>query len=201
MYIYVVNYIYCVVAYLYQPKKIMHPASELRIRPARQADVPDILDIFNEAIINTTAVYYYEPNTLAMRQAWYDEKVKLDIPVLIAEVDGRVAGFASYGEFRTRPAYKYTVEHSVYVHTDFRRRGIARKLLEGLIAIARQKDIHLLVAGIDGENTVSIQLHEQLGFEHAGHIRQVAYKFGRWLDLVFMQLTLDGPLHPDERTP
>ncbi|HEY5745207.1 MAG TPA: GNAT family N-acetyltransferase [Chryseolinea sp.] len=179
----------------------MPTSTEFLLRPATQADVQSMLDIFNEAIINTTAVYYYEPNTLDMRQAWYDDKMKNDIPVLIAEVNGHVAGFASYGEFRTRPAYKYTVEHSVYVHPDFRKRGIARKLLEALIAIAKQKDIHLLVAGIDGENAVSIRLHEQLGFEHAGHIRQVAYKFGRWLDLVFMQLTLEGPPHPNELTP
>ena len=106
------------------------------------------------------------------------------------------AGFASYGVFRDRPAYKYSVEHSVYVHQDHRRKGLGKLLMERLIDAAREQDVHVMVGGIDATNAVSIALHEQLGFVHAGTIRQAGFKFGRWLDLAFYQLTLQTPRDP-----
>lgn len=171
------------------------------LRPAVQGDLSAILGIYNEAIVNTTAVYSYKPHTMEMRQAWYDEKIEKNIPVLVMEINGQVAGFASYGPFRAWPAYKYSVEHSVYVHKEFRQRGIARKLLEALVALARERDVHTLIAGIDANNAASLYLHKQLGFEEVGHIRQVGYKFGQWLDLKFLQRVLDTPSQPNENPP
>ena len=163
---------------------------EIIIRKATAEDLPAILEIYNDAIVNTTAVYDYNPHTLAMRQKWFEDKSVANIPVLVAIVDGSIAGFATYGPFRAWAAYQYAVEHSVYVHQNYRRKGIARKLLIQLIEAVEQQGLHTLIAGIDAENEVSIQLHEQLGFSVVGRLNQVGYKFDRWLDLVFMQKIL-----------
>jgi len=167
-------------------------------RLANKSDLQGVLDIYNDAIINTSAVYDYKPHTLEMRQEWFEDKAKKGIPVFIAEVNGVVAGFASYGPFRAWPAYKYSIEHSVYVHRDFRNRGIAKKLLQELIDDANQKDVHTIIAGIDASNAASIHLHRQFGFVDAGYFKQVGYKFGRWLDLQFLQLILQNKLDPNE---
>ena len=168
------------------------------IRSANSSDLPAILDIYNDAIINTTAVYDYTPHTLGMRQQWFDDKTEKGIPVLVADINGTVVGFTSYGPFRAWPAYKYSVEHSVYVHKDFRNRGIAKKLLVELIEAVRAKNVHIIIAGIDGDNMVSLHLHKQLGFEDAGYFREVGYKFGKWLNLRFLQLILNNNLRPTE---
>jgi L-amino acid N-acyltransferase len=160
------------------------------VRPARPADIPGVLAIYNDAVLLTTAVYTYDPLTLEMMQQWYKDKMEKDLPVFIAEVDGSVAGFASYGPFRPWPAYKYTVEHSIYVSKDFRRQGIAKKLLQSLIDTAQKKNVHTIVAGIDSQNEVSISLHKTFGFKEVGQLFEVGYKFDRWLDLKFMQLIL-----------
>src|SRR5476651_1206633 len=171
---------------------------ETIIRKANVNDMQGILDIYNDAIINTTAVYQYETHTLAMRLEWFEDKLKKDIPVWVAEVDGSIAGFASYGPFRAWQAYKYTIEHSVYVHPNFRRRGIAKILLQQLINEVRQKPIHTIIAGIDADNAGSINLHQQFGFEETAHFKQVGYKFGKWLDLKFFQLILQNSFQPNE---
>lgn len=168
------------------------------IRSANSPDLQSILNIYNDAIINTTAVYDYTPHTMEMRQKWFDDKMEKGIPVLVADVNGAVVGFTSYGAFRAWPAYKYTIEHSIYVHRDFRNRGIARKLLAELIEVVKPKDIHTIIAGIDADNAASIHLHKQLGFEDAGHFKEVGYKFGKWLNLRFLQLILKNDLHPTE---
>jgi L-amino acid N-acyltransferase YncA len=156
-----------------------------------------ILDILNEAIVNSTALYDYRPRPLSAMDAWFDAKAKGGFPVIGCEGDdGQLLGFASYGSFRAWPAYKYTVEHSVYVHRDHRGRGVGRQLLEALIERARQQDLHVMVGGIDAENAASIALHEVLGFVHTGTIRQAGFKFGRWLDLAFYQLILQTPCAP-----
>ncbi|MEO8182115.1 MAG: N-acetyltransferase family protein [Deltaproteobacteria bacterium] len=156
-----------------------------------------ILDIFNEAIANSTALYDYHPRTLETMQRWFESKATGQFPVLGAVDDsGHFLGFASYGTFRDRPAYKYTIEHSVYVQVDRRGRGIGRELMHQLIARAREQQYHVLVGGIDVGNSASIALHEALGFVHAGTIRQAGFKFGRWLDLAFYQLVLETPLAP-----
>jgi phosphinothricin acetyltransferase len=117
---------------------------------------------------------------------------------VIGAVDdaGVLLGFASYGVFRARPAYKYTVEHSVYVHVDQRGKGVGRALLQKVIEAAKAQSYHIMIGGIDADNAASIALHEQLGFVHAGTIAQAGFKFGRWLDLAFYQLTLPTPARP-----
>jgi L-amino acid N-acyltransferase YncA len=126
------------------------------------------------------------------QQAWFAGKQEARLPVLVAEVDGQVAGFASYGPFRSWDGYRFTVEHGVYVAAGFRRRGIASALVRLLIARAGAAQLHLMVAGIDAENAGSIELHRRLGFEDAGVLREAGYKFGRWLDLAFMTLRIPG---------
>jgi L-amino acid N-acyltransferase YncA len=156
-----------------------------------------ILDILNEQILTSTAVYEYVPRTSDWMAAWFKVKEAKNFPIIgVEDKAGALMGFASYGVFRDRPAYKYTVEHSVYVHNDHRRKGLGKVLMERLIDAAREQDVHVMVGGIDATNAVSIALHEQLGFVHAGTIRQCGFKFGRWLDLAFYQLTLQTPRQP-----
>jgi L-amino acid N-acyltransferase YncA len=158
-----------------------------------------ILDILNEAIANSTALYDYAPRAPESMVAWFSAKEKGRFPVIGAESDeGRLLGFASYGTFRAWPAYKYTVENGIYIHRDHRRQGLGRVLMNALVDRARVQDYHLIVAGIDMANASSISLHESLGFTHAGTIRQAAFKFGRWLDLGFFELHLETPLQPRE---
>ena len=176
------------------------PNLSVLIREAGEADIPGILEIYNDAILHTTALYTYEPYTPAMMEQWYREKLARKLPVYVADVGGRVAGFASYGPFRPWPAYKYTVEHSIYIHVDFRGRGFSKELLRTIIGHATAGKLHTIVAGIDSANDISIKLHRQFGFLEAGLITQVGYKFGRWLDLQFMQLILTNNLKPDEAT-
>jgi phosphinothricin acetyltransferase len=158
-----------------------------------------ILDILNEQIRTSTAVYEYEPRAPASMVTWFKAKDARNYPVIgVEDESGALMGFASYGVFRERPAYKYTVEHSVYVHQDHRGKGLGLALMERLIAAARAQDLHVMVGGIDATNAVSIALHEKLGFVLAGTIRESGFKFGTWLDLAFYQLTLQTPLHPKD---
>lgn len=160
------------------------------IRTATTSDLPGILAIYNHAVLHTTAVYNDTPSTLAERTSWFEARVAQNFPVLVADHHGVIAGFGSYGPFRTWPGYRFTVEHSVYVAEDQRRRGIGRALIVALIEAAHAQGMHTIVAGVDADNTASICLHTALGFEQAGHLRQVGYKFGRWLDLCLLELLL-----------
>nr|WP_113866626.1 GNAT family N-acetyltransferase [Brenneria salicis]NMN92675.1 phosphinothricin acetyltransferase [Brenneria salicis ATCC 15712 = DSM 30166]RBP62490.1 phosphinothricin acetyltransferase [Brenneria salicis ATCC 15712 = DSM 30166]RLM30586.1 GNAT family N-acetyltransferase [Brenneria salicis ATCC 15712 = DSM 30166] len=170
-----------------------------RVNCTEARHAQQILDIFNEAIINSTALYDYQPRPLASMTTWFAQKKIHNFPVIGYEnQQGELLGFATYGTFRDRPAYKYSVEHSIYIHQDHRGKGLGKRLLQQLIETAQAQEMHTLVAGIDAENRASIVLHETLGFHHAGTIRQAAFKFGRWLDLVFYQLILDTPHHPTE---
>lgn len=156
-----------------------------------------ILEIFNEAIVNSTAIYDYKPRTPESMVAWFEAKEAGRYPVIGAvDESGELLGFASYGSFRAWPAYKYSVEHSAYVHKDHRGKGVGRALMQQLVAAAREQQVHVMIGGIDIENAGSIALHEKLGFVHAGTIRQAGFKFGRWLDLGFYQLVLETPDHP-----
>jgi L-amino acid N-acyltransferase len=156
-----------------------------------------IVEIFNDAIVNSTALYDYKPRALESMGPWFKAKEAGRFPVIGAlGEDGELLGFGSYGSFRAWPAYKYSVEHSVYVHKDHRGKGIGLALLRELIAAARRQDYHCMVGGIDVANAASIALHEKLGFTHAGTIRQAGFKFGRWLDLGFWQLLLETPARP-----
>ncbi|MBV8680688.1 MAG: N-acetyltransferase [Aquitalea sp.] len=156
-----------------------------------------ILEIFNEAILNSTALYDYKPRTLQNMIGWFETKQAGGFPVIgVEDENGVLLGFGSYGSFRAWPAYKYTVEHSVYVHQAHRGRGLGRLLMRELIAAAGQHGLHAMMGGIDASNAGSIALHEQLGFTHVGTLPQVGFKFGRWLDLAFYQLLLDTPAQP-----
>ncbi len=156
-----------------------------------------ILAIFNEAIVNSTALYDYQPRTTAMMQAWFDAKTKGHFPVIGAVNDaGELLGFASYGTFRAWPAYKYTIEHSVYVDARFRGQGVGKTLLREIITAATDQDYHVLIGGIDAANAASIALHRRLGFSPCASIKQAGFKFGRWLDLEFYQLILSTPVRP-----
>ena len=157
------------------------------IRPATVADLPSILDIYNDAILTTTAVYDYAPHTLDMREAWFVAKHQAGFPVLVAELQGTVAGFGALGHFRAWEAYRYTAENSLYVAPQYRGQGIGKQLLAQLLRAATELQLHAIVAGIDADNVASLKLHEQFGFQEVAHFPQVGYKFDRWLDLKFMQ--------------
>lgn len=170
----------------------------IQVRLATENDIPGMLSIYNDIILNTNAVYDYKPHTLEMRKAWYKTKQEQGFPVFVAESDGEVAGFSSIGPFRAWAAYKYSVENSVYVKADMRGKGIGKMLIPPLIEAARQLQMHTIIAGIDASNDSSIQLHKSFGFEETAHFKQVGYKFGRWLDLKFFQLILNTPEKPEE---
>lgn len=156
-----------------------------------------ILDIFNEAILTSTALYDYHPRTLQSMEAWFAAKDKGAFPVVgIEDATGMLLAFGSYSTFRAWPAYKYTVEHSVYVHKDHRGKGLGLQIMQALMAAARTRDVHAMVGAIDATNAGSIALHQRLGFQHVGTLPQVGFKFGRWLDLAFYQVLLDTPLNP-----
>jgi L-amino acid N-acyltransferase YncA len=156
-----------------------------------------ILAIFNDAIANSTALYDYRPRAPESMVSWFEAKTKGRYPVIGVENDaGELMGFASYGPFRAWPAYKYSIEHSIYVDARFRGRGLGRRLLTELIAAAQAQDYHVMIGGIDAANAVSIRLHESLGFGHCGTVKHAGFKFGRWLDLAFYQLILRTPAAP-----
>ncbi|MCK9993351.1 MAG: L-amino acid N-acyltransferase [Alphaproteobacteria bacterium] len=164
------------------------------IRDATHADLPGILAIYNEVIATSTAVYAFEPVTLEDRAAWLEARQARQFPVLVAMEADEVLGFASYGDWRGAWAgYKYTVEHSVHIRDGLRGKGIGRQLMQQLINEARQAGLHVMIGGVDADNKASIKFHERLGFAPVAHFNEVGFKFGRWLDLVFMQLLLSYP--------
>jgi len=169
------------------------PKVRMELRDATDADVPGILAIYNEVIANSTAVYATEAATLDERRNWMRARTERGFPVLVALDTHGVAGFASFGDWRgSWNGYRYTVEHSVHVRGDVRAQGIGRGLLETLVPRARSLGKHVMIGGIDATNSASIRFHARLGFEPVAHFREVGHKFGRWLDLVFMQRLL-GP--------
>lgn len=162
-----------------------------------QAHAEAILALFNHTIASCTALYDYEPRTLAFMHGWFAAKRARNCPVIGAvNEQGDLLAFASWGAFRDYPANKYTVEHSVYVRDDCRRQGLARMLMQELIERARKADMHVLMGVIDAANSGSIALHEQLGFTHVGTLPQIGFKFGHWLDAALYLLILDTPLRP-----
>ena len=163
----------------------------LHIRDAHPDDLPAILVIHNANIATSTSIWDTEQVGLDDRVAWFRDRIAAQRPVLVAEIDGELAGYASYGAFRPKSGYRFTVENSVYVDKRFHRRGLATVLLTELIARARQAGtVHAMVAAIESSNTGSIQLHERFGFRIVGVLPEVGHKFGRWMDLTLMQLTL-----------
>ena len=162
----------------------------MQVRHATLDDAPDLLEIYNDAILHTTAVYTYDPVTVENRIEWLEGKARDGWPVFVAEDAGKVIGFSSYGPFRAWPAYLYTIENSVYVHPAHRGQGIGKLLIPPLLEAARNQNMHAIIAGIDATNVASQRLHAHFGFEQVAHFREVGFKFGRWLDLTFMELLL-----------
>jgi L-amino acid N-acyltransferase YncA len=160
------------------------------VRAATTEDLPSILEIYNEAVLNTTATAETNIEALETRQAWFAHRQKLSLPVFVADEDGRVVGWSSLSSYSSRTGYRFTAEDSIYVAADCRGRGIGKALLAALVSAAKERGIHSLVAKIDGENAASIYLHEQIGFSRAGLLTEAIYKFDRWLNVVYMQLML-----------
>ncbi|ANL71305.1 GCN5-related N-acetyltransferase protein [Rhizobium phaseoli] len=165
------------------------------IRDATDADLPAIREIYNHAVEHTTAIWNETLVDLDNRREWMRARRGRGFPVIVAELSGKVAGYASYGDWRAFDGYRHTVEHSVYVDKDCRGAGIGETLMRELIVRAAAADVHVMIAGIEAENTASIRLHEKLGFRIAGRFSEVGTKFGRWLDLTCMELRL--PAKPD----
>jgi len=164
---------------------------EIKIRPYTTEDTQAILDIINHNILHSTALYDYNIRSYEQQQNILEEKISKNFPVIVAELDGNVVGFGMYSEFRFREAYKFTVEHSVYVNEAFHGKGIGKVLLQELISLARKQKLHTMIAVIDAENQGSVEFHEKFGFKTVGIIKESGFKFGRWLDSVFMQLILE----------
>ncbi|MEN9749499.1 MAG: hypothetical protein RL149_577 [Actinomycetota bacterium] len=156
-----------------------------------------ILEILNEAIANSTALYDYQPRPIESMTTWFANKAAGNFPVVGAiAADGTLLGFATFGTFRAFPAYKYTVEHSIYIHRDARGHGLGKLLLGRIIEEAQARDLHAIVGAIDASNQASMALHEKFGFKHVGTLPQVGFKFDKWLDLAFFELILDTPANP-----
>jgi L-amino acid N-acyltransferase YncA len=164
---------------------------EVQIRPFEIKDTQSILDIINYNILNSTALYDYKTRDFETQKTILEDKINKGFPVIVAECDGKLVGFGMYSEFRFREAYKFTVEHSVYVSPNEMGKGIGKMIMAQLIIQAKAQGLHTMIGVIDSENKSSITFHEQFGFKTVGIIKESGYKFDRWLDSVFMQLLLE----------
>jgi phosphinothricin acetyltransferase len=162
----------------------------MTVRDAVERDMAAIAAIYNDVLANSTAIFNDRPTTAQERLEWWRGRSRQGFPTLVADDGGAVAGYASYGDFRSWPGYRFTVEHSVHVHRDRRGRGTGTELMRALIERARQTQKHAMVGGIDADNAASLRFHERLGFERVAHLREVGFKFGRFLDLIFVERVL-----------
>lgn len=164
--------------------------TSLSLRLATTDDLPAINEIYNYYVARSTCTYQLEPEAMEAREAWFRAHPSDKYPVTVAEVDGQVVGWGSLSKFRDRAAYDPTVEASIYIRHDFHRRGLGRALLEDLIQRARMIGFHSLVGGASADQTASVALQESMGFQRVAHFKEVGYKFGQRLDVVFFQLML-----------
>jgi phosphinothricin acetyltransferase len=162
----------------------------INVRNATEEDLPAMLEIYNEIILNTMAVWHEQAHTLEMREEWFSQKKEQGFPVFVAELNGLVVGFSTIATFRPWSGFRFTVENSVYVRPENRGQGVAKLLLPALIDASKQLNIHAIVAGIEATNEVSISLHEKFGFIEVAHFKDVGFKFGKWMDLKFLELIL-----------
>lgn len=169
----------------------------MNIRYAGKEDCAAIAEIYNHAVVNTAAIWNDQTVDVGNRVAWFEARAKLGYPVLVSEENGVVTGYASFGDWRAFDGFRHTVEHSVYVHPEYQGKGLGLALMKRLIEEAKRIGKHVMVAGIESQNHGSIHLHSKLGFVTTGEMPQVGTKFGRWLDLTFMQLQLDNRTDPD----
>ena len=166
----------------------------IRIRPAQRADCSGILEIYNDAVLTTTATYDYEPRSLSHRVAWFDDHEKTGLPIYVAlNETGRIVGWSALNRYHDRLGYRFTSENSIYIAPDYRGQGIGGQLLSPLIGAAEKIGLRAIIAAIDSTNESSIRLHRRFGFETVGHFKHVGYKFNRWLDVVYMELLLPEP--------
>ncbi len=165
--------------------------SQPTIRPAEDRDCPGILAIYNDAVLKTTATYDYEPRTLEHRQQWLAERQRDGYAVFVIEdVGGKILGWSALNRYHDRMGFRFTAENSVYVDEGYRGQGLGGLLLAPLIPAARARGLHVVLAAIDAANESSLRLHARHGFERVGVVRQVGFKFGRWLDVVYLQYLL-----------
>lgn len=166
--------------------------SSILIRRAVRADCPGILAIYNEAVLTTTATYDYEPRSLEHRQQWFADHEQSDYPIFVAvepQPDGTelIVGWSALNQFHDRVGYRFTTENSVYVAASHRGRGIGSRLLAPLIPAAKERGLHAIIAAIDAANEASIRLHVKFGFESVGRFKETGFKFGRWLDVAYLE--------------
>jgi L-amino acid N-acyltransferase len=167
------------------------PSGKIKVRLANYSDLSGILEIYNDAVLNTTATYDYEPRTIEHRRVWFDDHLKNGHPVFVAVLDdSHVVGWSSLNKFQERVGYRFTAQNSVYVAADHRGNGIGKALMVPLIDAARDGHFHAIVAAIDAQNEASLRLHAAFGFKSVAHLKEVGFKFGRWLDLIYMELLL-----------
>lgn len=162
----------------------------MHVRPATEADLPAINDLYNELIPTTTTSWSEEPMSMADRQAWFDARRAAGDAVLVAELDGVFAGFTAYGEFRDNrkwPGYRFTAELTIFVASRCRGQGVGRALMGALVDAARARGLHVLVAAVDADTAGSLAFHRAMGFTEVARMPEVGFKFGRWLDLVLLQ--------------
>ena len=164
---------------------------KIAIRPYQETDVPTIVAILNYNILHSTALYDYHPRTVEQQTEIFNDKLQKGFPIIVATAADQVVGFGYYSEFRFRDAYRFTVEHSVYVSNDFHGKGIGKLLLEELITLAKEQKLHTMIAVIDSENQSSVAFHEQFGFKTVAVIKETGFKFDRWLHSQIMQLMLE----------
>ncbi len=163
----------------------------IKIRPYKTEDTQAILEILNYNILHSTSLYDYKIRSYEQQISLLEDKIKKGFPIIVSELNDQVAGFGMFSEFRFREAYQFTVEHSVYVNSNFQGIGIGKLLLQELIDLARKQNIHTMIAVIDSENKNSVVFHEKFGFETVGVFKECGFKFDRWLNTVFMQLILE----------
>ncbi len=168
------------------------------IRTATELDISAVTEIYSHYVRHAAATFEIEPPDCVEMERRRLEILSQDLPYLVAEMDGRVTGFAYAGRYRPRPAYRFTIEDSVYIHPDFRELGLGHMLLARLIELCNAADCRQMIAIIgDSGNTASVRLHESLGFRRVGVLEGTGRKFARWIDTVVMQLALEG----DSRLP
>ncbi len=178
----------------------MKRVADLEIRDAVREDLVTITEIYNEVLTHSTAIYNDTPVTVEDRIAWWEARRQQGYPMLVALEAGSVVGFATFGDFRTWPGYRFTVEGTIHIHASSRGRGVGTELLKALVVRAREAGKHALIAGVDSENVASLGFLERFGFERAAHLREVGYKFGRFLDLILLQYRL-SPQESAHKTP
>jgi L-amino acid N-acyltransferase len=167
----------------------------MQIRDAVDSDFDEITAIYNEVLMNSNAIYNDRPATREDRHAWWRARLGQGFPVIVVTDGDRIMGFASFGDFRAWPGYRFTVEGTVHIRADSRGQGVGTELLKAIIERARALGKHTMIAGVDAENAASLRFLERFGFERAGHLREVGFKFNRFLDLIFLQYWITPPAH------